>query len=232
MWRPSRQSPQYEYTSSSIETVAQRVSCRGSADKQHKLAVAHHILGGVFGENLSQPTYYSTSEQFESTMALNTKTVEIYELENFFIFFGVLNDGESATKYKLASAEAGTGKLDTKASTEIAAAIFMETTAASGGDENIEALFLGPLGGMSPVCVVSVDVAVATNSCTLANAPISITSVQIKGGTANNAGEINTITPVAASEVQWTPGTKTLNFIASDAVTKATVSYAYLPGNE
>ena len=231
--RPSRQNSLYEQTSTSNEVVAGLIGVKGTADYDMKLYTAKGIASCVFDYNISQPVYVSGA--WESKYARNDQSVHAIEPEELFIFEGLLDDGETAIKYKLATAEGGTGKLQVKGSTEVAVAIFMEGQAASGSDLDQEALFLGALGGLSPVCVRETATTPASSVFTLDHAPISIHAVWLKGGVSSQATG-NALVGVAATTLStntynWIPGEKTITVASTDSTTQLIIDYVYVPGN-
>lgn len=232
--RPSRQNSLYEKTSSTNEVVAGLIGVKGTADYDMKLYTAKGIASCVFDYNLNQPAYISGD--WESKYAVNDQSVPVIEPAELFIFEGSLDDGETSVKYKLATAEPGTGKLQAKGSTEVAVAIFMEGQVASGSDPDQEALFLGALGGLSPVAKRETATTPSSSVFTLAHAPISIGGAVIRGGTSTDVTFTNipglAPTTLATGQAYWVPGEKTIMVASTDTTTQLIIDYVYLPGNE
>jgi len=234
MGRPSRQNSLYQKTSSTNEVVAGLIGQKGTADYDMKLYATGGIPACVFDYNISQPAYVSGA--WEDKYAVDNQSVPVIEPAELFIFEGLLDDGETSVKYKLAAAEAGTGKLIAKNSAEVACAIFMEGQAASGADLDQEALFLGAIGGLSPVSYIETVTAgaITDHVIALSYSPVAIGGVGIMGANAGAAAPRVGVSVTAMVSMQYShvPGTKALKVASTDAATIITVQYSYLPGNE
>ena len=228
--RPPRQHPVYEKTTSDTELISGRVYMKGTADKQHK---KYNALGrealGVFGRNLSHPAYVAASELFDSDYAYDGRDIEGYELSDIFIFRGTLLDGETIVKGKLVSCSVAAGhegKIIAKLETNTAIGVALESKVASGADELVEILFLGPIGGLAPISLTEVLTG-SGETITLTHSPLSIDMIDMTAGETTGAF---VLAGTAASGISVSIAGKVITFNAADTPTTVSVRYTYLPG--
>ena len=233
MSRPSRQNQLYEQNATTPEEVAGRIGCRGTNDYDAKIIdLVGDIPLCVFGKNESEPP--TVSSEPNDLYAANDQSCKTHELHNFFVFTGTLNDGDTSVKGKLLTAEVDTGKLMPKAATEIACGIAMKSVAASGADEDLETLFIGPLGGLSPVVITEAGT-IDGETVTLTHTPISFQNITITTGDVANVDCIVGGVAVAKGALGvgiCTLAGKVITFHADNTPTLCSITYSYLPGNE
>jgi len=228
--RIARQHPVYEKITDDVEYTRARLYSKGTADKQHKL---YNTLGsvalGVFDRNLSQPAYVAGSEIHDSDYSYEGRTVETNEINDVFIWRGTLLDGETVVKGSVVSASVAAGhegKIITKLATNAVVGVAMESIAASGSDEPIEILFLGPLGALAPVRITE-ELTGAVESVTCSHPPISISMIDMTAG--QTTGQF-ILAVTAASGTSVSLSGSVLLFHIDDTPTTVSVTYSYLPG--
>lgn len=178
-YQPEEESYLYEKTSTDDEKVAGLGGSKGTSDHQMKI-YAGGIPACVFLNQYKHPGRYSDKENMQ--YAHDAQPIDI-ATEGWFVFEGVLDDGQSVSKGAAVQFETGTGKIQSLALNP-RCGFARETKAASGSDSTVLVLW-SPRANAADVSVtvVTETLTVSAHKVTLAHTPRIIEYVEVTTGT-------------------------------------------------